>query len=770
LLVAGLALAGGASARTPGASVGERYIVVYETSVDGAAAATTRRERSQGFRARLRYASAVKGFAATLTAEQADRLRADRNVASVTADRVVTASAAVPLAPGESSPPTGVRRMESATSTTARERSSVNVAVIDTGIDLDHPDLNVVAGRNCLTPGASPDDDNGHGTHVAGTIAARNNGFGVVGVAPGTTVVALKVLDAAGSGSLSSVICAIDWVTSTLTDGDAGNDVPVANMSLGATGTPLGGCGATNDPMHQAICTSTAAGATYVVAAGNDGWDFDLAAQPDVPAAYPQVLTVSAVTDTDGRPGALGSTCSGVPDDRYAGYSNFARTAAGAAHTIAAPGSCIRSTMPGGGYGTMSGTSMASPHVAGAVALCLGEAGAQGRCTGLSPAQVIARMRADAQSRSTSDGGYGFTGDPLRPAGTNYFGYLVAGTTLPAISLTAPAGGSTAADPTPTFSGGAGNAAGDAALVDVDVFAGASAGGSPVRALTATRNADTWATTLPDALALPNGTYTARARQLAGNGEEATSAPQTFAVGPPVTQQAVAPSISTFPALPAAPPPAAAPVTAPEVPAAKDAAGLRVQRVRVSAKNRTLEVLAPMSSRATGTIAVTFQAAGTRTRFSETIRAGADHQRIAHTISARQARSATGILTLRYAGDERTRPEEIRLRTGPRSARLAAQRPQLTGGLLVARGTVDARVRGVVGVRLDWSRGGHSRTHDMRARIDHGRWRLGASLPSAILSDIAARDGTLHAYVLFTGYEPRRIRGEMRSIEVLGAP
>lgn len=785
LLVAALALAGGADARVTtsagAAQVAARYIVLYDNSVGDVAAATVRRERSRGFRAALRYSRAVKGFAATLTAQQADSLRADANVASVTEDRIVTAAATVPLAAGEPLPPTGVRRVGMATAVTARERSSVNVAVIDSGIDLDHPDLDAVDGRNCVTPGAPAEDDNGHGTHVAGTIAARNDGAGVVGVAPGTRVVAVKVLDAEGSGAMSQVICGIDWVTGTLSDASAANDVRVANMSLGASGPPVRSCAATDDPMHRAICASTAAGVTYVAAAGNSGWDFDYAQEPDVPAAYPQVLTVTAMSDSDGRPGGLGPSCSSA-DDTYAGYSNFALTEAAADHTIAAPGSCIRSTWPGGGHRTLSGTSMAAPHVAGAVALCLGEAGARGPCADLAPAEIISRLRADAQSRAAADGGYGFGGDPLRVSGSLYFGHLIAPRApLPVVSLTAPAHGSTTADSTPTFSGLAGDGDGDAALLDVDVFAGSTVDGAAVRRLTATRTAGTWSVTLPAEAALGAGIYTVHARQRARNGEEATSAPHTFTItaDPAIALPADEPrSTSSAVPPPSADAPAANPIaTSPPVEQqhartlpAKDAAKLQVQRAQVRAGQRMLEVLAPITGRASGAITVTFQAGGTRTRFSQAIRTGSDRLRILRSISGAQARSGTGIVTLGYPGNERTRPQEVRLRAAARAAQLVAQRPRIGGGRLRARGTVTSRARGVVRVQLDWSRGGRGQRHDVNARIRDGRWQLDSPLPADVRSDIAARDGTLHSYVLFTGYEPRRIRGEMRSFEVLGAP
>jgi subtilisin family serine protease len=314
-----------------------------------------------------------------------------------------------------------VRRIEAGTATTAHAASSAAVAVIDTGIDLTHPDLNAVSGTNCVSPASAAQDDHGHGTHVAGTIAAKNNGAGVVGVAPGTKLYAVKVLDAAGGGTIAQVICGIDWVTRNA----AALGIKVANLSLGGPGANDNNCGDTNgDPLHMAICRSTAAGVTYVVAAGNSSANL----AQFTPAAYPEVLTVTAVADSDGAPGGAGGafTCSprvaGEKDDTAAGFSNYAVEKTEVSHTIAAPGVCIRSTWPGGAYNTLSGTSMASPHVAGTVALCLGSGATAGPCAGLGPAQIAQRLRADAQAHATAANG--FAGDPRRAVRGRYFGDL----------------------------------------------------------------------------------------------------------------------------------------------------------------------------------------------------------------------------------------------------------------------------------------------------------------------------------------------------------
>ena len=260
----------------------------------------------------------------------------------------------------------------------------MQVAVIDTGIDLDHPDLSASAARTACSRAPPADDDEGHGTHVAGLDRRAEHRRGrrrrrarhaaLRGEGPRLRPARARA---------SQVICGIDWVTSTRTDADPSNDIAVANMSLGGSGSRVRTCAQTTDPEHLAICrSSTAAGVTYVVAAGNDGWDFDYAPVPDTPAAYPEVLTVIG----DGRQrrpaGAGGGAPACSPRTMPTTASRASRTTPSrppARPTRSpAPGVCIRSSIPGGGYDTYSGTSMASPHAAGAVALCLGEGGAAG--------------------------------------------------------------------------------------------------------------------------------------------------------------------------------------------------------------------------------------------------------------------------------------------------------------------------------------------------------------------------------------------------------
>lgn len=333
----------------------DHYIVVLQNSANPELVAAEKAQQL-GLTVSHVYRHALKGFAARIPSDRLASLRADPRILFISEDLRLELFA--------QTAPTGLRRIGGSTDgvhqTLANKGSGIGVAVVDSGIDLNHPDLAPVDnGTTCISGTQNANDDNGHGTHVAGTIAARDNDIGVVGVAPSATLYAVKVMDAAGSGSFSTVICGVDWVTANA------SFVRIANMSLGGSGvaTPSNtDCtNGNNDALHTAICNSVKAGVTYVVAAGNSSVD----ASGFVPAAYEEVITVSALADFDGAPGGLGSpTCTTEQDDTFAYFSNY-----GAPVDIAAPGVCINSTWQSGGYNTISGTSMASPHVAGAAAL-----------------------------------------------------------------------------------------------------------------------------------------------------------------------------------------------------------------------------------------------------------------------------------------------------------------------------------------------------------------------------------------------------------------
>jgi subtilisin family serine protease len=417
LLALLLSLAGSVGT-TQAASPRHGYIVVFRDSVGNPGARTDQLERDHAFASDLRYAHALKGFAAQLSSAQLARLAADPDVAFVSPDATVQAVGTVPAISGDTVP-TGVRRIDAGSATSVHQASNANVAVIDTGIDLKNADLNAVSGKNCVSKRSiAAQDDNGHGTHVSGTIAAKNNGSGVEGVAPGTKLYAVKVLNSQGSGTWSQVICGIDWVTANA----ASLNIKVASMSLGGSGSNDNNCGNTNgDALHKAICKSAAAGVTYVVAAGNSAANF----AGSIPAAYPETLAVTAMSDSDGLAGGAGGapTCrTGETDDAAATFSNYAVAATEISHTVAGPGVCITSTWKGGGLSTISGTSMATPHVSGTVALCIGNGGAAGPCSGLTPTQIIQKIRADAAAHATASNG--FAGDPLHPVTGKHFGYL----------------------------------------------------------------------------------------------------------------------------------------------------------------------------------------------------------------------------------------------------------------------------------------------------------------------------------------------------------
>lgn len=296
------------------------------------------------------YRYALNGFAASIPPARLEALRRDPRVAYIEPNQVWTIQA--------QTIPTGITRSYAASNPLIKidgvdNRVNVDVAVIDTGIS-SHPDLNVFRTVNCVSAipfiascSSGGTDGNGHGTHVAGTIAALDNGVGVVGIAPGARLWAVRVLNNQGSGYTNQIIAGIDYVTANAAS------IEVANMSLG--------CECTSAAQASAISRSIAAGVVYVVAAGNS----DKNASTFAPANHPDVITVSALADFNGLlGGGAASTCRVDQDDTLADFSNW-----GSLVEIAAPGTCIYSTWLNGGYNTISGTSMASPHVAGAAAI-----------------------------------------------------------------------------------------------------------------------------------------------------------------------------------------------------------------------------------------------------------------------------------------------------------------------------------------------------------------------------------------------------------------
>jgi subtilisin len=337
------------------AKLADDYIVTLADGTDPSAMAS-KHAQLHGAKVEHIYRYALRGYSAHLSATAVARIAADPRVARVQPDGVVTTTA--------QSLPTGIDRVDAELSPTADidgvdTAVDVDVAVLDTGVDLRHPDLSILrrGAETCSPQERGADDQNGHGTHVAGIVGARDNGVGVVGVAPGARIWPVRVLGANGAGSYSDVICGIDYVT------ENADRIEVVNMSLAAVDpeAALSSCGMNTDAFHEAICASVAAGVTYVVAAAN----YYAPASEIVPAAYDEVITVSALADFDGRPGGVGGpTCRFDNDDTFANFSNF-----GPDIDLIAPGVCITSTWLSGGYNTISGTSMATPHVAGGAAL-----------------------------------------------------------------------------------------------------------------------------------------------------------------------------------------------------------------------------------------------------------------------------------------------------------------------------------------------------------------------------------------------------------------
>lgn len=283
---------------------------------------------------------------ARLTQAEIDQLSKNGNVAAVEEDQLCYAlGAQFSHLQFENQPsilaetvPAGVAQIKAPAGWPSSQGQGVRVAVVDTGIDYNHTDLKAnYKGGVSFVPGATtPLDDHGHGTHCAGTIAATINGAGVVGVAPSASLYAVKVLDSSGNGAYSQIISGIDWCVQ--------NKMHIVSMSLGGSG---------GSTALQSICnTAWTKGLLLVAAAGNSGAPTPPATSTvGYPGKYQNVIAVSAIDTAN----ALASFSSRGPEV-----------------DLCAPGVNVLSTTKGGGYGNMSGTSMACPHVSGAAAVVWG--------------------------------------------------------------------------------------------------------------------------------------------------------------------------------------------------------------------------------------------------------------------------------------------------------------------------------------------------------------------------------------------------------------
>lgn len=330
----------------PQGNIGEaiegRYIVTLKEAADTSLMIANIRERKRRVRSRVNelmekkklfcevthvYSAAFEGFAGALTDSAVKALEEDPMIETVERDYFIgigqTNRTKVSALVGQVVP-WGIRRI-------GQGGISANTAwILDTGIDISHPDLNVDQGRSASFVCSEPDlgDRNGHGTHIAGIIGALDNDFGVVGVAPGNVLVSVKVMDANGDGTVSNVMEGLDYVYQYARKGD------VINMSL------TGGASSSLDQLTRKIATEK--NVYFAIAAGNESRDACVNSPQRV--NHENVYTVTAMDSTD----------------TFASFSNY-----GACIDACAPGVMIASTYPNGQYAYLSGTSMAAPHVAG---------------------------------------------------------------------------------------------------------------------------------------------------------------------------------------------------------------------------------------------------------------------------------------------------------------------------------------------------------------------------------------------------------------------
>jgi subtilisin len=301
---------------------------------------------------------------------------------------------------GHAAPPTpeyanswGVDHIEADTVHSAGNLGGgINIALIDTGINYNHPDLaaNYKGGYDFVNDDSDPMDDNNHGSHVAGTLAAVRDGSGVVGVAPSANIYALKVAGSDGRGSYSDIVAALNWAAS--------NDMHIASLSIGGTSS--------STTLANAVKNAYDSGVLVVAAAGNAGSSSIL-----YPAAYEQAIAVGATDSLD----------------KKASWSNY-----GAKIELVAPGVSIKSTVGSSGYDTYSGTSMATPHVSGVAAL-VWASGLATTNAGVRTALQSAVIDLGASGRDINYG-YGLIRADKAAAAPD--------TTVPTIKITSPAGGS----------------------------------------------------------------------------------------------------------------------------------------------------------------------------------------------------------------------------------------------------------------------------------------------------------------------------------------
>ena len=331
----------------PGDKIAGTYICVFNKGAVPRGNARAEAVRAAGAGLKHVYSNSIRGFSAS--ANSAAQLQArnphiayceqDQEIWAIQSDPFEFRVLGKPISPAPAqSTPWGITRVRGG-SGVAPKTSGAVAFVIDTGIDLNHPDLNTTSTlhKNFVSREDSPMDLHGHGTHVAGTIAARNNSIGVIGVVPDAKVVAVRVLNRRGSGSNADVIAGVEYVA---TVGKAGD---VANMSLG---------GGVSQALDDAVI-GAASVVKFALAAGNES-ESAMNHSPARAGGNPNdnVYTVASFAQ---------GTSATDNIDPWSSFSNFGKPPV----SVAEPGSSILSTYKGGGYASMSGTSMATPHFAG---------------------------------------------------------------------------------------------------------------------------------------------------------------------------------------------------------------------------------------------------------------------------------------------------------------------------------------------------------------------------------------------------------------------